>query len=206
MSDQKYGVILADPPWSFATYGGKQATSHRSAEDHYSTMSHADLLALPIKELAAKDAALFLWVVDSHFPEALALGRAWGFEFKTCAFIWVKTTRDGDPRMGMGYWSRKETEQLWLFTKGKPKRLSMGVRQLIFAPKREHSRKPDEQYAKIEALVGGPFIEIFARQRYPGWDQYGNQNDLMEVGRIAPPPPVRGPLIDMMTACPPSSD
>ncbi len=192
------GAILCDPPWAFQTYGKKHSTPHRGAEDHYSVMSIDDIKALPIPDLAAPNCALFMWVVDSHFPDALDLAAAWGFEFKTCAFVWLKTTRAGTPKIGMGYWSRKQTEQCWLFTRGKPRRIGKGVRQLIEAPRREHSRKPDETYERVQALVGGPYLEIFARQKYPGWQQWGNQTELMDVGRIAPPAPVRGPLIDMM--------
>jgi N6-adenosine-specific RNA methylase IME4 len=99
----------------------------------------------------------------------------------------------------MGYWSRKQTEQCWLFTRGRPARLGKDVRQIIEGPRREHSRKPDETYERIQKLVAGPYVEIFARQKYPGWDQWGgNQESLMPVGRVAPPPPVSGPLIDLM--------
>jgi N6-adenosine-specific RNA methylase IME4 len=195
---KKFGTIYADPAWSFLTYTKHRTTLHRGVHEHYGVMTQAELMALPVSDMAADDAALFMWVVDSHFDEALALGRAWGFTFKTCAFVWVKTALDGQPRMSMGYWSRKETEQCWLFTRGKPRRIGKGVRQVIMAPRREHSRKPDETYRRIEALVGGPYIEMFARQRYPGWSQWGNQDGLMEVGRVAPPPPVTGPLLDIM--------
>ena len=186
-----FGCILADPPWSFMTYSKKRTTPHRGAKDHYSVMPASDLRDLPVIGSAAKDCALFMWVVDSHLDEALALGEAWGFKFKTCAFIWLKETQAGrqldifkgesDPVISMGYWTRKQTEQCWLFTRGKPKRLSMGVRQVIRDPRREHSRKPDEQYARIEALVGGPYLEMFARQAKPGWTAWGNQTDKFEA-------------------------
>lgn len=187
----RYGCILADPPWGFLTYGKKRTTPHRGAEDHYGTMAHGDLLALPVAEMAAPDCALFMWIVDSHFDEALALGAAWGFSFKTVAFIWLKETANGrqldifkgesDPRISMGYWTRKQAELCLLFTRGKPKRLSKGVRQVIRDPRREHSRKPDEQYARIEALVGGPYLEMFARQQWSGWSAWGNQTDKFEA-------------------------
>lgn len=158
------GAILIDCPWSFVTYGNARITPHRTAVDHYETMDFASLKKLPIRRLAANDCALFMWVVDSHFDEALKLAKAWGFKFVTCAFIWVKIGKDGKPRMSLGYWSRKQTEQCWLFTRGKPRRIGKGV-----------------------------------RQRYPGWSQaLGDQSGLMNVGRVAPPPPVTGPLIDLM--------
>jgi N6-adenosine-specific RNA methylase IME4 len=175
----KYGCILADPPWAFETFNNKTGTTpHRGAEDHYAVLSTADIAKLPVADMAAKDCALFMWVVDSHLDEALELGKAWGFAFKTRAFTWRKLTQDGTAaRIGMGYWTRKQTEMCWLFTKGKPARISKGVREIIDAPRREHSRKPDEQYARIEALVGGPYLELFARQRWPGWDVWGNQTE-----------------------------
>jgi N6-adenosine-specific RNA methylase IME4 len=128
------------------------------------------IASLPVGALAARDCALFLWTIDSHFAVALAVGRAWGFEYKTRAFEWFK-----GPKIGMGYWTRKQTESCLLFTRGKPRRLGKGVRQVIEAPRREHSRKPDETYDRIEALVGGPYVELFARSRRPGWHAWGNE-------------------------------
>ena len=171
-----FGTILADPPWAFRTFSGENCTPHRSAEDHYRTMTREELLALPVADVAAKHCALFMWVVDSHLDQALELGQAWGFAFKTLSFIWDK----GD-RMGFGYWSRKQAEVVLMFTRGKPKRLSAGVRQMIRAPRREHSRKPDEIYSRVEQLVGGPYLELFARQQWPGWSAWGNQ-----IGKFEP--------------------
>lgn len=183
-----FGCLLADPPWAFRTFSGENMTPHRSAEDHYRTMDLGDIMALPVAAHAAKDAALFMWIVDSHVDAAIELGRAWGFELKTIAFIWLKTgmyeaqfdlfTGDlPDPLMSMGYWTRKQAEICLLFTRGKPERLSKGVRQVIVDRRREHSRKPDEQYGRIEALVGGPRLELFARTTRPGWSSWGNQTD-----------------------------
>jgi N6-adenosine-specific RNA methylase IME4 len=184
-----FGCILADPPWAFRTFGGETMTPHRSAEDHYSTMDLDALKALPVGTVAARDCALFLWIVDSHIDAAIALGEAWGFALKTVAFIWLKERMIGagqvdmftgdvpPPRMSMGYWTRKQAEMCLLFTRGSPRRLSKGVRQVIVAPRREHSRKPDAQYGRIEALVGGPRLEIFARAQRPGWAAWGNQTD-----------------------------
>jgi N6-adenosine-specific RNA methylase IME4 len=183
----RYRCILADPPWAFRTFSGETMTPHRCAEDHYSTMSLAEMQELPVGEVAAKDCALFLWVVGSHLEESLALARAWGFAFKTDAFYWLKQRLIGadqidlftgdvpELRIGFGYWTRKQVEPCWLFTRGSPPRLGKGVRQVIAEPRREHSRKPDEQYARIEALVAGPRLELFARSRRPGWDAWGNQ-------------------------------
>lgn len=173
----KYGAILADPPWSFRTWSGKTGTPHRTANDHYGTVTTADLSAIPVADWAAQDCALFLWTVDSHIEQAIELARAWGFSYKTRAFTWLKLTSRGNRQIGMGYWTRKETELCLLFTRGTPRRVGKGVREVIEAPRREHSRKPDEQYARIEALVAGPYLEMFARQQWPGWDVWGNETD-----------------------------
>jgi N6-adenosine-specific RNA methylase IME4 len=180
-----FGCILADPPWAFKTYSGQRQTphrDHRGAGDHYGVSETSDLCLLPVGDVAAKDAALFMWVVDSHLPDALSLAKAWGFEFKTCAFVWVKS-RDGyDPVPGMGYWTRKQTEQCWLFTRGKPKRLGKGVMQIIHCPRGAHSAKPDRQYERIEALVGGPYLEMFARSQRLGWTAWGNEVGIRDGG------------------------
>jgi N6-adenosine-specific RNA methylase IME4 len=125
-----------------------------------------------------------MWVVDSHLDVAIDLGKAWGFKYKTRAFEWLKIkkdveVRDGatyaavDFRISMGYWTRKQTESCLLFTKGSPRRIEKGVRQIIAAPIRQHSRKPDETYNRIERLVHGPYCELFATKRQEGWDGWG---------------------------------
>ena len=190
-----FAYILADPPWSFLTYGQKRTTPHRGADDHYGTMTADELTALPVGAVAAKDCALLMWIVDCHAEEAFQLARDWGFTFKSIAFVWLK--RDPlDARqeaflqpiprpahIGMGYSTRKQAELCLLFTRGKPKRLSKGVRQVIEAPRREHSRKPDETFARIEALYAGSYLELFARQQRAGWTAWGNQTD--KFGRVA---------------------
>ena len=170
---KKYGAILIDPPWAFRTYSKQHMTPHRCAEDHYPVLDARSIAQFDI--LPAKDCALFMWVVDSHLDQALTLMNAWGFAFKTIAFVWVKTTKDGTrPRIGMGYWTRKSAEICLLATRGKPRRRSKAVRQVILESRREHSRKPDI-YDRIEALVEGPYCEVFARQRWPGWDAIGDE-------------------------------
>ena len=172
-----YGAILADPPWSFRSWSGKTGTAHRTSNDHYITRSFDELCLFPVVTLGAKDCALFLWVVDSHLEIAMRLGRAWGFEFKTRGFTWRKLTSKGNPMIGMGYWTRKQTELCLIFTRGKPKVLNHDVRELIDAPRREHSRKPDEIYPRIERLVAGPYLDLFARSRRDGWSSWGNETD-----------------------------
>lgn len=180
-----FAAILADPPWAFRTYSGENMTPHRCAEDHYRTMDLAALKALPVGDVAARDCALFMWVVGSHIAESIELARAWGFEFKTDAFYWFKQRLAGadqidlftddipDARMGFGYWTRKQVEPCLLFTRGSPARLSKGVRQTILAPRREHSRKPEESRDRVEQLVAGPYLELFARSSRPGWSSWG---------------------------------
>jgi N6-adenosine-specific RNA methylase IME4 len=170
-----FACVLADPPWAFAQWSGKTATPHRGPHDHYATTTTSDLAKIPLAGVTAEDCALFMWVVDSHFAEALALGSAWGFTFKTCALVWVKSKLGGWPKVGMGYWTRKQTEQCWLFTKGSPKRVGKGVEQIIWCPRGAHSAKPDLQYGAIERLVDGPRLELFARSRRPGWEAWGDQ-------------------------------
>lgn len=177
-----FRAILADPPWGFVTRSREAKLPQRKASaQHYPTMSRAELRALPVRELAGADCALIMWVVDTHLLQAMELGMDWGFVFKTKVFTWLKTDAAGDRfPMGMGLWSRKQTEIALLFTRGAPPRLSGAVRELIIAPRREHSRKPDEQYDAVEALVGGPYLELFSRTHRPGWTSWGN-----EAGKFA---------------------
>lgn len=166
----KYGAILIDPPWAFRTFSEETGTTpHRGAQDHYKTMPLYQIAGLPIPDLAAKNCALFMWIVDSHMDVAFTLLDVWEFKFKTRVFTWDKET------IGMGYWSRKQTELCLLATKGAPRRKDKGVREKITEKRREHSRKPDAIYGSIERLVDGPYLEMFARQQWPGWDSWGNE-------------------------------
>lgn len=182
---RRFGAILADPPWRFATRSTKgRGRSPDGADPHgrarlYETMTLDAIKALPVADLAAPNCALFVWAIDPMIPEALDVGRAWGFTFKTLAFVWAKTAIH-DPRrfpMGTGYWTRANPETCILFTRGRPQRLARDVPRLIVAPRREHSRKPDETRGRIERLVAGPYVELFARQSAPGWRAWGNQID-----------------------------
>lgn len=178
---KKYGAIYADPPWYFKNYSVRG--TGRAAVSHYDVMSLDDLKALPVADYAAKDCALFLWAIDPMLPQALDLMSAWGFTFKTVAFNWVKTNKGGagktvgeDPFFtGLGYWTRANPELCLLGTRGKPKRLAKDVRRLVVSERREHSRKPDEVHDRIERLVAGPYLELFARENRAGWDAIGDQ-------------------------------
>jgi N6-adenosine-specific RNA methylase IME4 len=174
-----FAAILADPPWPFKTWSPKG--QGRSGEAHYATLSHADLEALPVGELAADDAVLFVWIVQTQIPEAVRLLEAWGFQCKSVAFAWMKGNSlplfpdDVVTHMGMGKWTRAEFEQCWLGTRGKPERLNADVRQVLVEKRREHSRKPDGIHERIERLVAGPYLELFARETRPGWTTWGNE-------------------------------
>lgn len=152
--NKKFGVVLADPPWAFKSWS-KKGTG-RSADQHYDVVSLEDIKALPVRNLAAKDCCLFLWTVDCMLPQGLEVMEAWGFQFKTVAFTWAKQSATEQKwHMGLGYWTRRGTEQCLLGTIGKPKPLSHSVRQLVVAPSVKHSKKPPEIHGRIEQLVGG---------------------------------------------------
>lgn len=164
-----YRTILADPPWEFETWG--EAGKDRSPDAHYPTLSIEEIAALPVAELAAEDCALFLWAQWNTIPECRGVIEAWGFRYVTCAFVWVK-----DGNFGNGYWTRHDTEPCLLATRGRPARLDKGVRQSIAGPRGRHSAKPEEIYPRIERLVAGPYLELFARgPARPGWDVWGNE-------------------------------
>jgi N6-adenosine-specific RNA methylase IME4 len=177
-----YGAILLDPAWQFKVYS-KDTGQGRSAESHYPTMSLEDMKALPVPDLMAKDCAVFMWATFPTLPEAIELGRAWGLQYKTCAFLWAKVNKRAglwqawrDPStwfMGMGFWTRANTEPCLLFTKGSPRRKSRSVRQLVIDRIRDHSRKPDCVHERIMQLVDGDYCELFARHPRDGWDCYG---------------------------------
>lgn len=199
----KFGCLLADPPWRFATYSEKgrgrspdgpaavrNLSRQNRPERHYATMTLDDIKALPVLQSAAKDCVLFMWAVDPMIPEALEVGKAWGFTYKTVGFYWVKERRETSSRgsafsepdfarfpMGTGYWTRANPEMCLLFTRGKPKRISASVRKLLIAPRREHSRKPDEQYDRIARLVDGPYLELFARRQRKNWRIWGDDTE-----------------------------
>lgn len=169
---QKYQAIYADPPWDY-----QQCRLSGSAKKHYPTMRIEELCALPVAEIADRDCALFLWATFPQLPEALRLIQAWGFVYKTVAFVWLKQNRKALTWFyGLGFWTRSNAEVCLLATKGHPKRQSAGIHQLVISPVERHSKKPDEVREKIVELMGDvPRIELFARQQTPGWDVWGNE-------------------------------
>jgi N6-adenosine-specific RNA methylase IME4 len=173
---QRFGAIAADPAWHYHTRS--ERGMDRSAGQHYGTQSLDDISALPIAELADDNSILFLWAMDwdADLAMARAIIAAWGFVHKTTAFTWVKLNPSGEGfHMGQGHWTRSNPEICLLATRGSPKRLHADVRQLIVTPVMEHSRKPEEAYAGIERLVGGPYLELNARRQRPGWTCWGNE-------------------------------
>jgi len=163
----RYGVIYADPPWSFRNWSDKG--TGRNAISHYDCLNFETLAALPVADTAADDSVLFLWAVDPLLNKAFELIRAWGFEYKTVGFYWVKKNIKSDGFFtGLGYWTRANPEQCLLATRGKPRRRDKNVRKLVIEPRREHSRKPDDVRERIESLVDGPYLELFARETKPG--------------------------------------
>ena len=167
-----YNIIYADPPWRY-----EQRKVQGAAENHYPTMSIDELCALPVETLAAKDCLLFLWATFPMLSEALQLIRAWGFTFKTVSFVWLKQNRKSPTWFyGLGYWTRGNAEICLLAKRGKPKRYSAAVHQFIISPVEQHSKKPDVTRDKIVELAGDlPRVELFARQKCPGWDAWGNE-------------------------------
>jgi len=177
----RHKVIYADPPWHFKARSAKG--TGRSALSYYDVMSLEALKEYPVQDYTDDDCALFLWCIDPMLPEALQVMKAWGFTYKTVAFHWAKLNKGGADKpvsdnpffAGMGYWTRANPEICLLGTKGKPKRKAKDVRRFIAAERREHSRKPDEIYDRIERLVDGPYLELFARTSRPGWSSIGDQ-------------------------------
>ena len=177
--DPKFATVLADPPWRFDNKTGKVAPGHRRL-NRYDTLSFEEIEQLPIGEITDAVAHLYLWVPNALLPQGLSVMNAWGFRYKS-NIVWHKVRKDGGPDgRGVGFYFRNVTELLLFGIKGKNARtLAPGRRQVNFLAtrKREHSRKPDEQYAIIRSCSPGPYLELFARGTRPGWLVWGNQAD-----------------------------
>jgi N6-adenosine-specific RNA methylase IME4 len=182
----KYSVIYADPPWRY------DDATPPSGGCPYPTMSIAELKALPVRSLAAPDCVLFMWATMPLLTEALELISAWGFSYRTCAFVWIKQNRragekqpmlfyPGDKQAfnifaGMGRWTQGNAELCLLAKRGTPKRMKKDIKQVILAPLSRHSAKPAETRDRIVRLMGDvPRVELFARERADGWDVWGNE-------------------------------
>lgn len=183
-SKGKFHTVLADPPWRFANRTGKMAPEHRRL-NRYGTMELEEIKSLPVSEIVAEPAHLYLWVPNALLPEGLEVMKAWGFHYKS-NIVWHKIRKDGgsDGR-GVGFYFRNVTELVLFGIRGKNARtLQPGRTQvnLLGTRKREHSRKPDEMYDLIESCSRGPFLEMFARGTRPNWSGWGNQAEDYEIG------------------------
>lgn len=188
-----YSAIYADPPWHFRTFSAKGRG--RCADAHYDVLDLNTIKNMPVANLAQENCTLFMWAVDPMLPEALEVIKAWGFKFKTVAFYWAKLNKSANVHVdaanekayftGLGYWTRANPEMCLLATRGKPKRKHRDVRRLVIAPRREHSRKPDEVYERIERLVEGPYLELFSRNNRMMWKSIGDQMGLFDAGPVA---------------------
>lgn len=169
------GVIYADPATKFLTRS--QKGQDRSPDKHYRTMTDAEILALPVGDLCREDAFLFAWTTNPKTLWIEKLMEHWGFRFSGVAFTWVKTNLKGPGfHIGTGYGTRQNTERCYLGRRGNPERMSRSVRELIFAPVREHSRKPPEAMWRIERLAGSvPKVELFSRSKRPNWWYWGDE-------------------------------
>jgi N6-adenosine-specific RNA methylase IME4 len=176
---RRFGTILADPPWQFQNKTGKVAPEHKRL-NRYATMTLDEITQLPVGQITADVSHLYLWVPNALLPDGLAVLSAWGFTYKG-NIVWEKVRKDGGPDgRGVGFYFRNVTELILFGVKGKNARTrAAGRRQVNFIAtrKREHSRKPDEQYPIIEACSHGPFLELFARGARKGWAVWGNQAD-----------------------------
>src|SRR3990172_11529745 len=203
LNAKRFGVILADPPWQFQNRTGKVAPEHKRLQ-RYTTLTLEDIKALPVSEAAAETCHLYLWVPNALLPEGLAVMDAWGFHYKS-NIVWHKIRKDGGPDgRGVGFYFRNVTELILFGVRGKNARtLAPGRSQVnyIATRKREHSRKPDEQYAVIESCSPCPFLELFARgdranwvvwgneaneTYYPTWDTYSNHSQVNDQEDLAP--------------------
>lgn len=180
----RFGTILADPPWRFMNRTGKMAPEHKRL-NRYSTMTHQEILDLPVAQLALPQSHLYLWVPNALVLEGLEVMKRWGYTYKT-NLVWYKVRQDGGPDgRGVGFYFRNVTEMVLFGVRGSLRTLAPGRRQvnLISTRKREHSRKPDELYPIVESCSPGPYLELFARHPRAGWTSWGNEVD------DAPPTP-----------------
>jgi N6-adenosine-specific RNA methylase IME4 len=192
-----YRAIAIDPPTHFKCRTALRVqnwNSRRDVEKHYATMSFDELAALPLSDLAHPEGChLFEWTSAPHLPRACELIERWGWKYSSKAFTWVKLRRALDPdqfyllvesdlQIGLGLTTRKGTEDVLLGRRGNARRIAKNVREVILAPVREHSRKPDQFYDRVQEYCAGPYADLFARERRPEWDCWGDQVDMFSGG------------------------
>jgi N6-adenosine-specific RNA methylase IME4 len=176
VKNKGYKTILADPPWRFTNRTGKVAPEHKRL-NRYDTLSLEEIMEIPVSLVAEGSSHLYLWVPNALLPEGLQVMKAWGFQYKS-NLIWHKVRKDGGPDgRGVGFYFRNTTEVILFGIRGRMRTMQPGRSQvnIIRTQKQEHSRKPDELYGIIERCSPGPYLEIFARGKRPGWDVFGNQ-------------------------------
>jgi len=191
-----YPVIVADPPWDFVTYSDKG--QGKCAQQHYPTMSVDEIAALPVSEIAADDCILLLWATGPNLPNCILTGIKWGFSWVTIGFPWFKRSLNGKSwHMGLGYYTRANSEYCLLMKRGNPQRKSAGVQSLIVTDAGQdmlpgfhealtdrvgrHSAKPETFYKRVEQLFDGPYLELFGRRERPGWTVLGNEIDDQDI-------------------------
>jgi N6-adenosine-specific RNA methylase IME4 len=193
-----FACIVADPPWSFRSWAPtRNPNVDRSVERHYGTMTNDQVAEMPVCDVAAADAHLFLWTTGPKLPMAFDVMRAWGFRYSGMGFVWIKLTRkSGDAQyqlrtlaewsrllhMGLGFTTRKNAEFCLLGRRGRARRLAANIHEVIIAPVREHSRKPDEAFERMERYCSGPRLDLFARESRPGWSSWGNESTKFDEG------------------------
>ena len=180
--DKKYSIILCDPPWFYNKRNlvgkdGKRNNFAWGATNHYPVMKTKDICELPVSGITDKNCILFLWATFPRLQDAMCVIKAWGFEYKTVGFVWVKTKKNGEVRMdGLGNYTMSNAEVCLIATKGKVHRQNTGVKQIILSQKKKHSEKPVEARERIIRLMGDlPRIELFARKTAEGWTSWGNE-------------------------------
>ena len=186
---RKFATILADPPWRFTNRTGKMAPEHKRLS-RYATMTMDEIIELPVNQIAADTAHLYLWIPNALVGEGLKVMKRWGFTYKT-NIVWYKIRKDGGPdRRGVGFYFRNVTELVLFGTRGANARTLQSGRKmpnLLATQKREHSRKPDELYDVVEACSWGPYLELFARSPREGWHQWGDGVSTLPEARPTPP-------------------
>ena len=187
-----FKTICADPPWYFRTR--TTVVSDRDPQRHYPVMPVAEIAALPVSAIASPDAHLWLWATGPCLPQAFEVIKAWGFRYSGMGLVWIKLKRHHDPAqlrvvpmiegdlfVGLGFTTRKNAEFCLLARRGNAKRAAKDVREIVMAPVRAHSRKPDEAFARIERYADGPRVELFSRQSRIGWATWGLEAQKFDV-------------------------
>lgn len=175
---KKYKIIYADPPWS---YNDKMSGHSFSLDHEYETQNTNWIKNLPVQTISENDCVLFMWATSPLLPQAFEVLSAWGFKYKTVAFVWSKRTKHGKNVSNLGRWTMGNVEVVLVGSRGKPKRIARNIKQLVIAERTSHSKKPDEVRKRIVELMGDlPRIELFAREKTEGWDVWGNEiaNDI----------------------------